>query len=264
MFGGSYHLLRRRWVRRLVVVAAALVALGAVHNATAMAAGSTPFSSSVVAAGATVTNDITTSGADSLTLLYDWRTCGDALCTGDATFKLWPFRANGSTVQAQIELPRASETLEDCTGGGGDTCQMMRTYDLRGVEKVRLVVVNNQGGATVTVTVTAFTKRAQPVSVEGTLSTLETGIVRVKGDSTVGAERVHVECSNCSGGGGGKQMVEFSQDPGENVIAMDTVGENQMGLSWAGIWFVGGLIIVALIAPAFHRAFPWGRAGGIT
>jgi len=56
---------------------------------------------------------------------------------------------------------------------------------------------------------------------------------------------------------GGTTTVTVS-DP-STTVALDADDATRLDYIWWGVWLSIGVGLIALIAPAFHRAFPWGR-----
>jgi hypothetical protein len=45
--------------------------------------------------------------------------------------------------------------------------------------------------------------------------------------------------------------------------SLSSGGYSSLNLTWWGVWFLCGLVLMLLLAPAWMRAFPWGRSGGV-
>jgi hypothetical protein len=79
----------------------------------------------------------------------------------------------------------------------------------------------------------------------------------------------------------GTPTVKLSQDSTDNDVDATVVGTpnfacasgcdaslssggySSLNLTWWGVWFLCGLVLMLLLAPAWMRAFPWGRSGGV-
>jgi hypothetical protein len=93
-----------------------------------------------LAAGASTTLDVLCEGDSELTIMADMT----GAANGDLTVGVFPFEADGVTVMANVGLTAIR------SGGptfGTGAVQYNGTYDVSGVDKVRIVVRNNNAGA---------------------------------------------------------------------------------------------------------------------
>src|SRR4051794_41139449 len=51
-------------------------------------------------------------------------------------------------------------------------------------------------------------------------------------------------------------------EPVSGTVALDADASSRLDLVWWGSWALVGLGLVAVIAPAWRSAFPWGSSGG--
>lgn len=93
-----------------------------------------------VATGVTDTTDLDVTGADKLTVV--WRLKA-TVTVGDLTVNLVRAYAADKTTLLNVVLPAASATA---TAVGGSDVWAVSTYDLRGLQKVRLEAKNNNAG----------------------------------------------------------------------------------------------------------------------
>jgi hypothetical protein len=122
-------LLHTRPVLGQEVPVAHAYAKGKTHNAVSLPAGNI------------ASADLTTTGYDTLTVL--WRMTGGA--AGDLTGWVVPYEDDGTTVWSNGNvLPNETTTAAALAGG---VVYLVRTYKLRGIDKVAVRAQNNNVGA---------------------------------------------------------------------------------------------------------------------